>query len=68
MKIVFDNENFTQSLSIGFKGRHQSPLITVVREGRGPEGETLWAEMLWYFDPVWAVRRWFKRAHKALTS
>lgn len=66
MKIVFDNADFTDSLSIGFKGRHQSPWITVVKEYRESTGEFIGADMIWYFDPIWAVRRWLKRARLAL--
>lgn len=60
MKIVFDNADFTQSLDIGFKGKHQHPLITVVREYRDKDGEFIGANMVWSSSyPLRRVRAWF---------
>ena len=62
MKIVFDNTDFTESLSIGFKGRHQMPLVTIVKEYYDKDGNFLDATMLWStYSPVRFIRRLFKR-------
>lgn len=63
MKIVFDNADFTQSMSIGFKGKHQMPLITVIREYRTRDGEFLGATMPWSSSyPFRRVRKLFTAA------
>lgn len=60
MKIVFDNTDFTESLSIGFKGQHQLPLITVVREYRTKDGEFIGATMPWSSSYLFRrARPWF---------
>lgn len=62
MHINFDNVDFTETLSIGFKGRHQLPLITVIREYRDEDGTHLGADMLWSSSrPLRFIRRLFRR-------
>jgi hypothetical protein len=61
MKIVFDNADFTESLDIGFKGKHQLSFITVVKEYRDKEGNHIDAEMIWStYDLTRPFRRLFK--------
>lgn len=60
MKIVFDNADFTESLSIGFKGQHQLPLIAVVKEYRTKDGEFIGATMPWSSSHLfYCLRPWF---------
>lgn len=62
MQIVFNNDDFTESLIIGFKGKHQLPLLAVVKEYRDADGNLLGADMVWStYSPIRFFRNLFKR-------
>lgn len=65
VKIVFDNLDFTESLSIGFKGRHQLSLVTIVKECRDQDGNFLDADMLW---STHKIVRFFRSPFKRLRA
>lgn len=54
MKIVFDSEDFSENLVIGFRGRHQLPWIMIIKEYFDPSGNFLDAVCLWSSSRLWS--------------
>lgn len=62
MKIVFENLDFSETLEIGFKGKHQLPLITIVRvywDHDQEHMEVIDAKMIWSSSSLWHKPRYY---------